>query len=304
MILWSATERFIQERTILNNVSPATISLYRYSLKAFQPVLEPELEFMPAFKAAVIQRIGELQKLGRGNKAVSVNTYLRCLKAFIAWAKEEQIVKELFNLSWLKEENKILSTLSAAHIKALIHWKPVKRSDCRLHALALTALDTGLRVAELLSLKRTDVDFVNFVLRVVGKGNKQRLVPMSVELRKPLYRHLAKHDFPLVFCTLQGTKLTQRNLLRDFKEMCRAIGIDGVRCSFHTLRHSFSVGFKKWWKLGISAAHPRAHFHPHYPKVSAVVGGYRKRLFKPLASECRALSVLPHPQSSGRQTLT
>jgi site-specific recombinase XerD len=156
MTLWSVTERFIQERTILNNVSTATISWYRYSLKAFQPVLEAEFEFMPALKAAVIQRIGELQKLGRGNKAVSVNTYLRCLKAFMKWAKEEQIVKELFKLFWLKEENKILSTLSAVQIKALIHWKPVKRSDCRLHRLALTALDTGLRVAELLSLKRVD----------------------------------------------------------------------------------------------------------------------------------------------------
>ena len=103
MTLWSITERFIQERTILNNVSPATISWYRYSLKAFQPVLEAEFESMPALKAAVIQRIGELQKLGRGNKAVSVNTYLRCLKAFMKWAKEEQIVKELFKLSWLKE---------------------------------------------------------------------------------------------------------------------------------------------------------------------------------------------------------
>jgi hypothetical protein len=47
MNLWSVTERFIQERTILNNVSPATISWYRYSLKAFQPVLEAEFESMP-----------------------------------------------------------------------------------------------------------------------------------------------------------------------------------------------------------------------------------------------------------------
>jgi integrase/recombinase XerC len=243
MKLWSVVERCIQERQILNNVSPATIQWYRYSLKAFQPVLEAEFESTKAFKAAVIQRIGELQSEGRGNKAVSVNTYLRCLKAFMAWCYQEQVVTEPFKLAWLKEEEKILATFSKLHVSQLVRWKPVKRSECRLHALTLTALDTGLRVAELLELSREDLDFQNFTLWVRGKGNKHRLVPMSIELRKVLYRHLTRHDFPLVFCTLQGSQLSKRNLLRDFKELCTVLGISGVRCSFHTLRHTFSVGY-------------------------------------------------------------
>ena len=72
MKLWSVVERFIQERRILNNVSPATIQWYQYSLKAFQPVLEAEFESAGALRAAVIQRIGELQSEGRGNKAIHV----------------------------------------------------------------------------------------------------------------------------------------------------------------------------------------------------------------------------------------
>jgi site-specific recombinase XerD len=243
MNLWSVTERFIQERQILNNVSPATIDWYRYSLQAFQPVLEAEFEATGTFKAAVIQRIGELQTQGRGNKAVSVNTYLRCLKAFMAWAHQEQIVKEPFKLAWLREENKILATFTTSHIKALVDWKPVRRSDCRLQTLTLTALDTGMRVEELVSLSRTDVDFQNFTFLVKGKGNKQRLVPMSIELRKLIYRHLAKHEHVLVFATFKGGKLSKRNLLRDFKEMCGAVKITGVRCSLHTARHTFSVNY-------------------------------------------------------------
>lgn len=241
MNLWSFTERFVQERKILNNVSPATLDWYRYSLKAFQPVLEAEFESTASLKRAVINRIGQLQTEGRGNKAISVNTYLRCLKAFLNWCHAEEIVKEPFNLSWLKEEQKVLATFNAQHVARLIHWKPVKRSDRRLHVLTLTALDTGLRVAEILNLSREDVDFENFALRVKGKGNKHRTVPISIELRKNLYRHMARHDFPLVFCTLQGSSLSKRNLLRDFKELCVALGITGVRCSFHTLRHTFAV---------------------------------------------------------------
>jgi len=91
MKLGDFTERFVQERRILNNVSPATIQWYRYSLRAFQPVLEAEFESIGFFRAAVIKRIGELHNQGRGNKAVSINTYLRCLKAFMQWCFQEGI---------------------------------------------------------------------------------------------------------------------------------------------------------------------------------------------------------------------
>jgi hypothetical protein len=103
-----------------------TVEWYRYSLKAFQPVLEAEFDAMVPFRASVIRRIGERQQQGRGNKAVSVNTYLRCLKAFMNWAQDEQIVKEPFKLPWLKEEGKILATFTAGHIGKFVNWKPVR----------------------------------------------------------------------------------------------------------------------------------------------------------------------------------
>lgn len=241
--LASYVEQFIQERRFLKGVSPKTLEWYKYSFKAFAPVLTTSFEASTTLKAGIIKRIGELQQTGRGNKAVSINTYLRCLKTFLLWCHTEGIVKERVKLSWLKEEDKILATFSPEQIKRIVNWKPVRRSDARLHTLVLTAIDTGLRVEELVSLSRSDVDFEHLTLRVVGKGNKHRLVPMSVELRKILWRHLSKHQFPRVFSTLQGAKLSKRNLLRDFKELCTTIGISGVRCSLHTLRHSFAVNY-------------------------------------------------------------
>lgn len=81
-------------------------------------------------------------------------------------------------------------------------------------------MDTGLRISELLSLSREDADLENMVLRVKGKGNKQRLVPMSLELRKLLYRQIAKHPSALIFSTRDGGRLSQRDVLRDFRKMC------------------------------------------------------------------------------------
>jgi site-specific recombinase XerD len=150
---------------------------------------------------------------------------------------------EPIKIGWLKEEEKILATFSSEQLKRIVQWKPTTRAGTRLQVLAMTAMDRGLRISELLSLSKPDVDLENLVLRVKGKGNKQRLVPISMELRKRLYRPLAKHDAQLVFCTRSGGPLSQRDVLRDFKKLCRKIAVGGVRCSFHTLRHAFSVNY-------------------------------------------------------------
>ena len=117
------------------------------------------------------------------------------------------------------------------------------RNETRVRLIALAALDTGMRIQELVTLRRADVDFDNLIFRVHGKGNKQRLVPMSIELRKLLFRYYSQNSFDRVFCTSRGTQPTQRNLLRDFKLLCARLGITGVRCSFHTLRHTFACEY-------------------------------------------------------------
>jgi integrase/recombinase XerD len=137
----------------------------------------------------------------------------------------------------------VLVTFSSEQVSRLIHCKPIGRNQSRVCALALTALDSGLRINELLSLSRKDVNLDSLTLLVQGKGNKQRVVPMSIELRKVLYRHLTSHQHNLVFCTKEGRKLLHGNVRRDFQIVCRKVGIAGVRCSFHTLRHSFAVGY-------------------------------------------------------------
>lgn len=85
------------------------------------------------------------------------------------------------------------------------------------------------------------IDFENLLVKVVGKGNKERIVPISYELRKVLYRFQQRHSSSLVFCTKQGGRLGYHNTLRDFKNLCKALGVSGVRCSFHTLRHTYAL---------------------------------------------------------------
>jgi integrase/recombinase XerD len=223
----ASVQQFISERKYLLNVTPKTIIWYGCGFKAF----EGALDSLEAAKGRIVAL------RDRSVSAITVNSYLRCINAFWKWQGKDWKIRRL------KEEQKILATFNAEHIYRLVQWKPIGRNQMRAHTIAMVALDTGLRISELLGLTRQDVDLDNMVLLVHGKGNKQRLVPVSVELRKVLYRHLSKQKHARLFTTRNGTPLTVRNSERDFKVMCGQAGITGVRASWHTLRHSFAVNY-------------------------------------------------------------
>jgi integrase len=67
-----------------------------------------------------------------------------------------------------------------------IGFRPRTYREARLHGAVLLVLDTGLRISEALGLRDSNIDFDNLILRVFGKGQKERLVPFSPELRKTL----------------------------------------------------------------------------------------------------------------------
>jgi site-specific recombinase XerD len=225
-------DQFITERRYLKNVSPKTIQWYEHSFKAFDGAL--------ASRSAVIARIAELRQ--RGVSAISVNTYLRCINAYFRWLHTEH-GQELVKIPRLKEEQKVLATLTPEQVKRLLEFKPKGKNKARAHLIACVILDCGLRISEVLGLAWANVDLDNVCLKVKGKGNKERIVPISAELRKLLFRWQQRQREELLFCTRSGTRLTTRNAQRDFRVLFQAIGINGVRCSPHTLRHTFAVGY-------------------------------------------------------------
>lgn len=231
-------EQFVKERKYLKNVTPKTEAWYWDSWKALGDGLEAAT---PPAKTEWMGRIAALRD--RGVTAVSVNTYARAINAFLKWGHEEGHFREVIRIPRLKEEKLILATLTPAQVDSLLRYKPKGFSALRVHTMACCFLDTGIRADEALSLRRDGVDLDNLLLRIKGKGRKDRMVPMSLEFRKLLFRWLAKHPFALVFPTRNGTKQTQRNALRDFKRMGKRLGIAGVRFSFHTMRHTFAVNY-------------------------------------------------------------
>jgi integrase/recombinase XerD len=225
------TEQFITERLYLKGVSAATLAWYRSSFKAFSGALDS--------KQTIIERIATLRKT---NSAISINTYLRGVNAYFRWLHEERHL-DLIKIPRLKEEQKVLATLTAGDAKRLILFRPEGANLTRAHTLALLLLDTGLRISEALSLGWERVDFDNLVLTVAGKGGKHRVIPFSLECRRVLYRWKQRGRSDLLFPTKSGVQTSKRNVQRDMKVLGARVGITGVRFSPHTLRHTFAVSY-------------------------------------------------------------
>jgi integrase/recombinase XerD len=144
-------------------------------------------------------------------------------------------------LAKLKEPVKVLPIYSQDDIFKFAKWKPSGYLDTRLQVLILLLADTGTRLDEALSLRWSDVDFNNLLITVTGKGDKQRIVPFSLELRKHLFKF--KHGHELVFATRDGGKLHSTNVWRNTHALCNELGIHAPERLIHALRHSFATHF-------------------------------------------------------------
>ena len=191
---------FITQRQYLKNVTPRTLGWYEQSFKRFDGAIES--------RAMVIARITELRQAGV--KAISVNTYLRCINAYFRWLHIEH-GRDLLRIPRLQEDKKVLATFSPDQVKRLTGFKPRGANAIRAQLIACVVLDCGLRIGEVLTLTWDQVDLDNLSLKVKGKGSKERVVPISFELRKLLFRCPRKPNWPLVFSTRSGNRLSQRN---------------------------------------------------------------------------------------------
>jgi integrase/recombinase XerD len=184
-----------------------------------------------------------------GLSPVTCNISIRAINSFLSWLHEKGHIPTL-KMKQLKVEQRVRKTISDAQMKAMLSWKPETRAEHRLYALMSFLIDTGCRISEALTLTNAGVDFDNLLATIKGKGNKQRIVPFSLELRKVLYRYSQKYKysrFPteLFFSSSTGTELIYQNTFRDLKRVFKKCGIshDDFDGFFHMWRRKFAKGY-------------------------------------------------------------
>lgn len=189
----------------------------------------------------------------KGLSGHTINCYLRSLRIFFSWLVSEGIIQDnpFDRVKIPRPPRRVIPTFSDSQIQELLNVIQVRTDDgYRDHAIILTLLDTGLRVSELCGLKRSNLWLEDGMLKVLGKGNKERLIPMGKQVQRCLWRYInrcrpepagANCDF--LFLTREGRPLTKDRIEKIIAYYGNKAGITGIRCSPHTLRHTAAVKF-------------------------------------------------------------
>jgi integrase/recombinase XerD len=171
-----------------------------------------------------------------GLKPTACNNRIRAVNAYLKWAGSP------YRASRLKEPQYILPTFTAQQVKSLIGWKPKGFYRRRLYLLVLILLDTGCRISEALDLHVSECDLDNMLLTVMGKGQRQRKVPFSFELRKHLFRYTRELLPTSSDASARYTEGMQA-MARDVRRLCTSRGFNPPARTLHAFRHTFAVNY-------------------------------------------------------------
>jgi integrase/recombinase XerD len=244
-------DRFCDHLWLEDGLSDLTLAAYRRDLNAFGTWLEKERAH--ALDAAVA---GDVEaylawRFARHAQPRSAARYTSALKRFYRYLLRENLIAAdpTLNLDSPKLPRSLPKTLTEAEVERLLDSADINTPlGLRDRAMLETLYATGLRVSELVGLKLTAVNLNDGVLRVTGKGNKDRLVPLGEEAVSWLRRYLAdarpslmeKNLSDAVFVTARGGAMTRQAFWYLIKRRARAAGIERP-LSPHTLRHAFAT---------------------------------------------------------------
>lgn len=190
----------------------------------------------------------------RETRPSTVSTYYRALRALCGFLAAEGLLEEwpLENVKAPRVPKDRVQPFHPEQVQALLDAARRGRTPAREVALVMVLVDTGLRASELCGLTVADADRGSGELTVTGKGNKRRQVYMGSGARRALWRYLeaerrdACPDEPLFVSVgghLVGSGLTANGLCQIIGKLGDQARVQGVRCSPHTLRHTFAVNF-------------------------------------------------------------
>ena len=234
--------------------SEHTIKAYREDLSALAEYLADEGGKSPDPAAVTVGDLrGFLAALGEAGYAkTSVARRMSAVRSFFKFAQREGWVRSspAEALRNPRKARKLPHFLTDAEVATLLSAPPADTNlGLRDRAILETLYSAGLRVSELVGANDGDLDLEQGLLRVRGKGRKERLAPIGGYASDALAAWLAKRrlaggeapddDSPL-FTNRFGRRLTTRSVARMLEKHLAAAGLDG-RTSPHTLRHSFAT---------------------------------------------------------------
>ncbi len=232
------------------NLSFNTIKSYRSDLKKFEFYLSKTSVKKLSFIGPEIVR----EFLYEQSKRVSVKTQGRnisTLKTFFNFLVLEKLINDspIENIDYPKVDSKIPLVLSTDEIDKIISCAFSKKFGLRNQTIIEIMYSCGLRVSEVTEMKISNIFFDESLIKILGKGNKERFIPLSRTAKKLLYNYITynrknfsqdKQSIDIVFLNNRGKKLTRVMVYNIINDAALEAKIN-KKISPHTLRHSFAT---------------------------------------------------------------
>lgn len=236
--------RNYSERTIKTCYN-STLKFFNYCKNEFD--VEELEDVLPMY---LKKYISYLQGLGRSE--VYINSILKYLRGFFKYCVTEEYISEKQNITkkvgWLRQKKTIINTFNDKEVQKMLKvWDYKNFYNTRNKAIISTLLETGIRNYELCTLRILDIR--DTVIKVTGKGNKERIVPISPALKRVLIRYerirteYIKDKYitdDYYFLSYRSKMLTVEAIERVVRETGDMANVrQEIRCSPHTCRHYY-----------------------------------------------------------------
>ncbi|RKS85767.1 tyrosine recombinase XerD subunit [Orbus hercynius] len=244
-------EQFLDSLWLERNLADNTVQSYRLDLQALSKALT---ELQVTFLTAQTRHLQDflLQRVEEGYKATSSARLLSAIKRLFQYLYREQYREDdpSASLSSPKLPKNLPKDLTESQVDALLASPNTEDSlEIRDKAMLEVLYATGLRVSELVGLELSDISLVQGVIRIIGKGDKERLVPLGEEavywieyyLKYSREGLLKAGPSDVLFPSRLGKKMTRQTFWYRIKYYAILTGIDGDALSPHVLRHAFAT---------------------------------------------------------------
>ncbi len=239
-------DRFIDALWIEDGLAPLTLAAYRRDLGLYAAWLA-----RPLAGSTEADLLAYMADRHASTRATTANRRLTVFRRYFRWAVREHLVAAdpTLRLRAARQPLRVPKSLSEAQVEALLAAPDVDTAlGLRDRAMLELMYASGLRVSELVQLKTVQMGLNEAVLRVLGKGSRERLVPFGAEAREWLQRYLAQARAAILggaasealFVTRLGAGMSRQMFWRLVKRYAMQAGVT-VPLSPHTLRHAFAT---------------------------------------------------------------
>jgi len=246
MKLENARDQFLLYLQGEKNASPHTVKNYGVDLAEFI-IVTGEKTAREVDYIAIRKFLAHLKEKGYSKSTISRK--LACLRSFFKFLTRENVVANnpAVGIATPKREKKLPSFLEVQEIENILDAAAgASLSSKRDRALLETLYSSGIRVSELVGLNVEDTDVLGGVLRIRGKGKKERMVPIGRKAQEAIREYMEKRgndygkDGGALFLNKNSTRLTDRSVRRILIKYVRKASLH-KDVSPHTLRHSFAT---------------------------------------------------------------